>query len=92
MNNFNNLIRAYILMSCCIYHTGRKFSLDLNFAISLMVKPLNFNSANFKIVRSLSMMAYITKIQKSKFANINSMNLTILDEVAILNAMYIFIL
>ena len=57
-----------------------------------MVKPLNFNSANFKIVRSLSMMAYITKIQKSKFAHINFVNWTIVDKVAILNCAYIFIL
>ena len=38
------------------------------------------------------MMAYITKIQKSKFAHINFVNLTIVDKVAILNSMYIFIL
>ena len=31
VNNFNNLIRAYILMSCCIYQTGRKFSLEFKF-------------------------------------------------------------
>ena len=37
-------------------------------------------------------MAYITKIQKSKFAHINFVNLTIVDKVAILNSMYIFIL
>ena len=57
-----------------------------------MAKPLNLNSANFMIVRTLSMMAYITKIQKSKFAHINFVNLTIVDKVAILNSMYIFIL
>ena len=38
------------------------------------------------------MMAYIAKIQKSKFAHINYVNLTILDKVAILNCVYIFIL
>ena len=37
-------------------------------------------------------MAYITKIQKSKFAHINFVNWTIVDKVAILNCAYIFIL
>ena len=31
---------------------------------------LNFNSANKKIFKNLSMMAYVTKIQKSRFADI----------------------
>ena len=38
------------------------------------------------------MMSYITKIQKSKFACINYVNWNIVDKVAILNSVYIFIL
>ena len=35
-----------------------------------MVKSLNFNSAHYEIFENLSMMVHITKIQKSKFGNI----------------------
>ena len=35
-----------------------------------MANSLNFYSANHKIFKNLSMMAYITKFQKSKFPNI----------------------
>ena len=35
-----------------------------------MANSLNFNYTSFKILKNLSMMAYITKIQKSKFTNI----------------------
>mgnify|MGYP001791819188 CR=1 FL=1 len=44
------------------YPTGRKFSLIAN--------PLNFYSANLRILKIISMMAYIIKYQKSKFPNI----------------------
>ena len=45
------------------------FHSNLNLAISLMANSLNFDSANYKIFKNLSMMAYITIIQKSKYAN-----------------------
>ena len=40
------------------------------FVISLMANIVNFNSTNNKIFKDLSMTAYITNIEKSKFANI----------------------
>ena len=43
---------------------------NLNFAILLMVNPLNSNSGFYWIFTNLSMTDYITKIQKSKFANL----------------------
>ena len=42
----------------------------LNFTISLMANSLSIYAANYKIFKNLSMMAYITNTQKSKFANI----------------------
>ena len=33
-----------------------------------MANWLNFNFANYKIFKNISMMAYVTKIQKSIFA------------------------
>ena len=48
-----------------------------------MSNLLNFNSANYKIsTKLLSMIVYINKFQKSKFANMNP--------VAKLNSVYIF--
>ena len=35
-----------------------------------MANSLSFYAANYKIFKNLSMMAYITNTQKSKFANI----------------------
>ena len=46
------------------------FHWNLNFSSSLMANPLNFISANYKILKNLSMMAYIIVIQKSIFAYI----------------------
>ena len=46
------------------------FHWNLNFVISLMSNSLNFYSANRKIFQNFLMMAYITKIKKSKFTNI----------------------
>ena len=46
------------------------FHWNLNFANSLMANSPNWNSANYYIFRNLSMIAYIIKIQKSKFADI----------------------
>ena len=46
------------------------FHWNLNFAISPMADSLNFSSATWKIFKNPSMLAYITKIQKSKLANI----------------------
>ena len=43
---------------------------NLNFAISPIANSLNFNSACYQILRNLSMIAYINKIQKSTFPNI----------------------
>ena len=71
----------------------KKFHSNLNLAISLTANSLSFNSANYKIIKNLSMMAYITKIQKSKFANIWFPEFDhSLEKVAKLNSMYIFIL
>ena len=52
------------------YPTGEKICRNFNFAISLMANLLNFNSVYYHIFENLSMIAYITKIQKLKFANI----------------------
>ena len=49
---------------------GEYLHWNLNFAILLMTNLLNFNSAKSYIFKNLSMMAYITKIHKSKFATI----------------------
>ena len=46
------------------------FHRNLNFAISLMAKSLDLNSAYNYIYRNLSMIASMTEIQESKFANI----------------------
>ena len=46
--------------------TGR----EVWFVVSLMANMVNFKSANYKIFKNVSMTAYITNIQKSKFANI----------------------
>ena len=46
------------------------FHWNLKLVISLIASWLNFNSANCKIFKNLSMMAYVTKVQKPKFANI----------------------
>ena len=48
------------------------FSLMANslMSISLTLTLLNFNSANYKIFKYLSIVTYITIIQKSEFANI----------------------
>ena len=35
-----------------------------------MANMLNFNSANYKTIKNLSIMTYITKIPKFRFANI----------------------
>ena len=55
-----------------------------------------FANANIPLIiiffRNLSMIAYIIEIKKSKFANIKSVNLTKLSQVAKLNSEYIFIL
>ena len=69
------------------------FHWNLNFAISLMANSRNLNSAHDNTLRNLSMIAYIIKIQISKFANIfNFMNLNNLNEVVKSNSVYIFIL
>ena len=47
------------------------FRWNLNFAILLMTNLLNFNSAKSYIFKNLSIMAYITKIHKSKFADVS---------------------
>ena len=46
------------------------FHWNSNFAILRMTNLLNFNSAKSYIFKNLSMMAYITKIHKSKFSTI----------------------
>ena len=67
------------------------FHWNLNFTISLMANLLNVNSVYLKSFRNLLMTAYIIEIQKSRVANINSVKLTILSQVAKLNSVYIFI-
>ena len=59
-----------------------------------MANLLNLNSVYY-IFRNLSMIAYMTEIQKSKFAIIlifNSVNLNNLSQAAKLNSVYILIL
>ena len=46
------------------------FHWNLNFAISHMANSLNINSAKDQIFKNISIMAYMKKTQKSKFANI----------------------
>ena len=46
------------------------FHWNLNFSSGKMANSLNFVSANYKILKNLSMMAYIIVIQKSIFAYI----------------------
>ena len=48
----------------------KNFHWNLKSAFSLMANSLNFDSTHNKITKNLSMMAYVTKIQISKFANI----------------------
>ena len=43
----------------------------LIFAYSLMANLLNFNSAHYRFLGNLSMMAYVIEIQKPKFSNIS---------------------
>ena len=54
-----------------------------------MVNSLKFNSVNYRILKNLSMMAYITEIQNSLIFNF--MNMIILGNVTKLNTVYIFI-
>ena len=79
-----------------MFHTLQRetFHWNLNIAISLMANLLNLNSVYY-IFRNLSMIAYMTEIQKSKFAIIlifNSVNLNNLSQAAKLNSVYILIL
>ena len=68
------------------------FQMNLNFAISLMAKTLNFTVVYFFVIfKNLSMIAYILNIQKSIFfykSVLNSVNLTILGTVTIFNSVY----
>ena len=48
----------------------RNFHRNLNFAILLMAKSLNFNSAYYYIVGNLSMIGYIIEFEKLELANI----------------------
>ena len=64
-------------------------NLQLNYTISLLANSRNFNSVYQHIFTNHLMIAYITKIQKSKFANLFP-NLTILVQVFKLNSMNIF--
>ena len=54
-----------------------------------MVNSLKFNSVSYRILKNLSMMAYITEIQNLLIFNF--VNMTILGKVTTLNTMYIFI-
>ena len=74
------------------YPTVRKLHWDLNYAISLMGNLLNFDSVNCKIFMIFSMMASITKIQKSKSPKCKFVILTILGKVPKLNSVYVLIL
>ena len=65
---------------------------NLNFAISLNTISLNFNSTNYQMFEDLSMDAYITKLKYLNSLIYNSVNLTILGQVAKLNSVYIFTL
>ena len=67
--------------------------LDLKFHyFAKMANLLNFDLANYTILKNLPMMAYITNIRKSNSLIFNSVNLTIMGKVAKLNSVYIFIL
>ena len=57
-------------MNLAVNLREENFHWNLNFAISLMANSRNLNSAHDKTLRNLSMIAYMIKIQKSKFANI----------------------
>ena len=46
----------------CVIPFSKKFSLEFNFRYLAMANSLNFNSANYKILKNLSMMAYIPKV------------------------------
>ena len=46
------------------------FHWNLKFAILLMAKSLDLNSADYYIFRNLSMTAQMIEIQESKFANV----------------------
>ena len=67
------------------------FHWNLDFTISIMVDSRNLNTTCF-IFRNLSIIAYTIEIQKSKFANIKSVNFTNLSQVTKLKSVYIFIL
>ena len=62
------------MQNCFAYPTGGKFSLELQFTISLKANLLNLNSACYKISTKLSMVhvTYIAEIQTSKFAKCSS--------------------
>ena len=75
-------IRKYILELRTLQ--GVSFHWNLSFPISLMVSSLNFNSVNYRILKNLSMMAYITEIQNSLIFNF--MNMIILGKVTKLSS------
>ena len=52
------------------YPTVRKFSLEFDFRCFANGKLLYLNAAYYYIFESLSIIAYMTEIQKTKFANI----------------------
>ena len=57
-------------MLCALYTLQKEnFHWNINFAILLMANLLNFNFASYLIFKKFSMMAYITKIPMTKFAN-----------------------
>ena len=59
-----------ILLFIDVTQQEENFHWNSNFAKSLMSNLLNFDSAKFQIMKNLLMLAYITKIQKAKFADI----------------------
>ena len=89
---FNTCTLICVLKASVVSSTLQEenFHWNLNFAIEKF-NSLNLNSIYYYIFRNLSMIAYMIKIQNSKFSN--SVNLTNLSQVARLNSMmYIFIL
>ena len=74
----------------CNISTGNR---NLNFVILLMATLINFNSTYYQFFfQCFKMITSLTIIQKSKFANIMSVNLTILYQVAQLNSKYMYTL
>ena len=65
-----NLVAPMLSTYLYIYSTVRKLSLELKFCYFANGRFAYLNPAYYYVFRTLSMIAYIIEIQKSKFSNI----------------------